>query len=887
MNTAILPSIIDYLVAMQNPSICLADPELKRCRPALSKHGLPLSWSGNFAVVFQLQSPEGSKYAIKCFYRDPTNLETRYAELDKHLDGHRPGYLIGFQYQQQGILINGHSFPIVRMDWVEGETLDAFLLHNLQRPGREDQELLSAMAQLWHRLATDLERNQLAHGDLQHSNILFTPGDKPGSVKLKLVDYDGVWVPGLTELPSNEQGHKHYQHPKRQYGPLMDRFPHLVIYTTLRSLRVDPRLIKRLEENDHKLLFGREDFEKPDQSQLFQELWDCQDSDIQHLVGHLILACVQPFEETPSLQELVPNPSTGQVRPLTPEQQAKLEEIMAKPAIIPDPKIPLTSEQQMKPKEIPAMPPIIPVPPPLPLKATHAPNLPKLYHSVLMAPLGLAVGCLTGALLGPIYAGLLVMVPFVLIAVLLVLTDKGRWVNVVVLLGVTATAAALFLAAQTGWWWALNCWWFGALLGLVAGGVVAVWHHAAAVSASRAQKQPPTLIRSLRAATAISALLVVSLGWIPNQYGIRPPGFASSWHEARRPTLNLIALEPPKGPIADEPFTIEFSASSPLGRPVHVEWRQVGETEWQRLSEPKLHIPKVKTDPLALEFRAVDSKGFASSVTKQQWEVHAVPTLAVRKQDPAKGPIADEPFTIEFSASSPLGRPVHVEWRQVGEAEWQRLSEPKLHIPKVTTDPVALEFRAVDSKGYASSVMMQAVFPDRESYHCNAVRRLTGHQGWVTSVAVTPDGRYVVSGSDDSTVRVWDWQNGKEARRLTGHSNRVLSVAVTPDGRYVVSGSADSTVRVWDWQNGKEVWRLTGHQSGVTSVAVTPDGRYVVSGSDDWTVRVWDWQNGQEVRRLTGHSNRVLSVAVTPDGRFVISGSDDRTVRVWYIGDLK
>ena len=845
MNTAILPSIIDYLVAMQNPSICLADPELKRCRPALSKHGLPLSWSGNFAVVFQLQSPEGSKYAIKCFYRDPTNLETRYAELDKHLDGHRPGYLIGFQYQQQGILINGHSFPIVRMDWVEGETLDAFLLHNLQRPGREDQELLSAMAQLWHRLATDLERNQLAHGDLQHSNILFTPGDKPGSVKLKLVDYDGVWVPGLTELPSNEQGHKHYQHPKRQYGPLMDRFPHLVIYTTLRSLRVDPRLIKRLEENDHKLLFGREDFEKPDQSQLFQELWDCQDSDIQHLVGHLILACVQPFEETPSLQELVPNPSTGQVRPLTPEQQAKLEEIMAKPAIIPDPKIPLTSEQQMKPKEIPAMPPIIPVPPPLPLKATHAPNLPKLYHSVLMAPLGLAVGCLTGALLGPIYAGLLVMVPFVLIAVLLVLTDKGRWVNVVVLLGVTATAAALFLAAQTGWWWALNCWWFGALLGLVAGGVVAVWHHAAAVSASRAQKQPPTLIRSLRAATAISALLVVSLGWIPNQYGIRPPGFASSWHEARRPTLNLIALEPPKGPIADEPFTIEFSASSPLGRPVHVEWRQVGETEWQRLSEPKLHIPKVKTDPLALEFRAVDSKGFASSVTKQQWEVHAVPTLAVRKQDPAKGPIADEPFTIEFSASSPLGRPVHVEWRQVGEAEWQRLSEPKLHIPKVTTDPVALEFRAVDSKGYASSVMMQAVFPDRESYHCNAVRRLTEHSNWVLSVAVTPDGRYVVSGSADSTVRVWDWQNGKEVRRLTGHSNRVRSVAVTPDGRYVVSGS------------------------------------------DDWTVRVWDWQNGQEVQRLTGHRNWVRSVAVTPDSRFVISGSDDRTVRVWYIGDLK
>ena len=114
-----------------------------------------------------------------------------------------------------------------------------------------------------------------------------------------------------------------------------------------------------------------------------------------------------------------------------------------------------------------------------------------------------------------------------------------------------------------------------------------------------------------------------------------------------------------------------------------------------------------------------------------------------------------------------------------------------------------------------------------------------GHEDWVRSVAVTPDGRYVVSGSDDKTVRVWDWQSGKEVRRLTGHERGVMSVAVTPDGRYVVSGSHDGTVRVWDWQSGKEVRRLTGHQGVVYSVAVTPDGRYVVSGSKDTTVRVW------------------------------------------------
>jgi WD40 repeat protein len=77
------------------------------------------------------------------------------------------------------------------------------------------------------------------------------------------------------------------------------------------------------------------------------------------------------------------------------------------------------------------------------------------------------------------------------------------------------------------------------------------------------------------------------------------------------------------------------------------------------------------------------------------------------------------------------------------------------------------------------------------------VRRFTGHEDWVNSVAVTPDGKYVVSGSNDRTVRLWDRATGQEVRRFTGHEGRIISVAVTPDGRYVVSGSTDETHRVW------------------------------------------------------------------------------------------
>jgi WD40 repeat protein/tetratricopeptide (TPR) repeat protein len=161
------------------------------------------------------------------------------------------------------------------------------------------------------------------------------------------------------------------------------------------------------------------------------------------------------------------------------------------------------------------------------------------------------------------------------------------------------------------------------------------------------------------------------------------------------------------------------------------------------------------------------------------------------------------------------------------------------------------------------------------------VLRLTGHEGWVTSVAVTPDGQYVVSGSRDNTVRLWELATGKEVRRFTGHEWGVRSVAVTPDGQYVVSGSWDNTVRLWDRATGQELRRFTGHDDSAWSVAVTPDGQYVVSGSSDKTVRVWDVATGKEVRRFTGHEGLVLSVAVTPDGKYVVSGSGNETVRVW------
>ncbi|KIX08794.1 uncharacterized protein Z518_03451 [Rhinocladiella mackenziei CBS 650.93] len=156
------------------------------------------------------------------------------------------------------------------------------------------------------------------------------------------------------------------------------------------------------------------------------------------------------------------------------------------------------------------------------------------------------------------------------------------------------------------------------------------------------------------------------------------------------------------------------------------------------------------------------------------------------------------------------------------------------------------------------------------------IQTLEGHSREVISVVFSLDGTRLASGSDDSTVRVWDVQTGECRHTLEGHSDGVSSVIFSPDGARLASGSRDSTVR-----RGERQHTLEGHSSWVSSVVFSPDGARLASGSRDSTVRVWDVQRGECQHTLEGHSSWVNSVAFSPDGTRLASGSNDSTVRVW------
>ena len=161
------------------------------------------------------------------------------------------------------------------------------------------------------------------------------------------------------------------------------------------------------------------------------------------------------------------------------------------------------------------------------------------------------------------------------------------------------------------------------------------------------------------------------------------------------------------------------------------------------------------------------------------------------------------------------------------------------------------------------------------------IKTLTGHTHYVYSVSYSPDGRKIISTSEDKTIKIWDANTGSCLQTLTGHTNGVSSVLYSPDGRKIVSASGDKTIKIWDVNTGTCLQTLTGHTDWVLSASYSPDGRKIVSASKDKTIKIWDANTGSCLQTLTGHTDAVESVSYSPDGRKIVSTSWDKTIKIW------
>ena len=200
--------------------------------------------------------------------------------------------------------------------------------------------------------------------------------------------------------------------------------------------------------------------------------------------------------------------------------------------------------------------------------------------------------------------------------------------------------------------------------------------------------------------------------------------------------------------------------------------------------------------------------------------------------------------------------------------------------PRPFPQSVASGTTRLDGSHFVYWTLEDWLCPSVIAHGCWVPLRTLEYHGQVSSVAFSPDGQILASGSSDYTVCLWRVSDGALLRTLEGHADRVSSVAFSPDGQMLASGSVD-TVRLWRVSDGALLRSLEGYGS----VAFSPDGQTLAAGSSDYTVRLWRVSDGALLRSLEGHTRLVSSVAFSPDGQILAAGGVLDTVRLWHVSD--
>lgn len=267
------PTPQDYNEAIQNPSHCFDDPDLKAGSIECNALGLPKSASGAFASVFKITTKSGA-WAIRCFLRFLPEQTDRYKKISQFVLFDNLECTVDFHFIEKGIMVRGAWYPILKMRWVDGDTLDLYVQKH-----HKDAERISKLSSDFHDLVMQLETADIAHGDLQHGNIIVS------SEGLRLVDYDALFVPELAGLNNLEFGHPNYQHPLRapnHFDPSVDNFSTWLIHASLLAIKSDPSLFSTFGGGDETLLFKRTDLHSAETSPLFKALIEHESEEIRN-----------------------------------------------------------------------------------------------------------------------------------------------------------------------------------------------------------------------------------------------------------------------------------------------------------------------------------------------------------------------------------------------------------------------------------------------------------------------------------------------------------------------------------------------------------------------------------------------------------------------------
>ena len=263
--------------------------ELSSLKPVLDSHGDPVMSSGNFAVVFKMKNEhDGKFYAVKCFIKDQEGRDDSYRKIAEELEIISSSYILPLRYLENELFVDSsqcdcEEFPVVVMEWVEGETLDAYLKRNLN-----DKYELEMLSYRFNRMAAWLLAQPFAHGDLKPDNILIR---KDGS--LVLVDYDGMFVPSMKGEKAREIGSPDYRHPFRtnsDFNEHLDDFSIAVIALSLKAIPLNPKLKSQTTSEDT-LLLSEKDFRSPSDSTVLKDIQNLTaDSELQILMGIFYIA---------------------------------------------------------------------------------------------------------------------------------------------------------------------------------------------------------------------------------------------------------------------------------------------------------------------------------------------------------------------------------------------------------------------------------------------------------------------------------------------------------------------------------------------------------------------------------------------------------------------